>query len=245
MLAFVLLLMSGQLEIQDQKVEVNTLVKVRPAGGASPIKQVRYISLTPGLAIVAPEDLKDPTAFIFVATAPGTYTVQALTASGDTVNEPKVFRVIASGKPGPVPPPGPDPGPPPIPPGPGPGPDPSPGPTPVPAPIPLDGLRVLLVYDPKTQTTLPASQNSVLFGADVRGYLNAKTALGKSGFREWRLWPVGTDNTGEADHWQKAMARERKSLPWILISNGKTGYEGPLPGTVEETLKLLKTYGGE
>lgn len=43
---------------------------------------------------------------------------------------------------------------------------------------------------------------------------------------------------------EEAVALSSKTLPWIVISTGKTGYEGPLPKTVAETLALLKKYGG-
>jgi len=44
--------------------------------------------------------------------------------------------------------------------------------------------------------------------------------------------------------WEQAMARPRTALPWILISDGVRGYEGPLPATITETLVLLRKFGG-
>lgn len=37
---------------------------------------------------------------------------------------------------------------------------------------------------------------------------------------------------------------QQGALPWVIISNGKSGYEGPLPGTADEFLALLKRFGG-
>lgn len=34
------------------------------------------------------------------------------------------------------------------------------------------------------------------------------------------------------------------TLPWLIISNGKTGWEGPVPHSVDDMLSLLQKYGG-
>ena len=39
-----------------------------------------------------------------------------------------------------------------------------------------------------------------------------------------------------------AMLRKRGALPWIVISNGVSGYEGPLPANPDETIKLMSKY---
>jgi hypothetical protein len=60
--------------------------------------------------------------------------------------------------------------------------------------------------------------------------------------REWRIWDKDVDPSQESAVWQAAMKRPRASVPWLLVSNGKTGYEGPLPGTADDLLALLKKY---
>lgn len=42
---------------------------------------------------------------------------------------------------------------------------------------------------------------------------------------------------------EKANAGAAKILPWIIISTGSKGYEGPLPKTIDETLALLREFG--
>lgn len=129
-------------------------------------------------------------------------------------------------------------------PGPTPGPNP-PQPPPTPAPIPADGLRVLIVEDVAQRVKLPAAQSAILFDKSVRDYLNSKCVAGAdSKTKEWRIWDKGVDASAESKLWQDAVKRPAKSYPWLIISDGKTGYEGPLPADVDATLALLKKYGG-
>lgn len=206
-------------------------------------KRVKFVCLDPGLSVFPAELLANPKATVVSGVTPGRYRVLGYTAAGDLPSEPAICSVVIGQPPGPVPPPpSPGPGPNPVPTPPPPVP---PGPGPDPSPIPADGLRVLMLYDSATLAKMPAAQQSVLYSPEVRGYLNAKCTKTEKGNPEWRVWPASVDASAEGDHWQKALKRERKSLPWLLIGNGKTGYEGPLPGTVEDMMKLLKTYGGE
>lgn len=163
---------------------------------------------------------------------PGVYTVELLVATVGADGVPVLSRVrkaVIVGSPRPEPP----------------KPEPEPGPTPDnPAPIPEPGFRVLMVYE--TGEVLPPGTSSVMFSKQVRDYLDAKCVAGRDGVtKEWRIWDKDVDTSNETPVWQAAMKRERASVPWIVISNGKTGFEGPLPGNVPDALKLLKKYGGE
>ena len=42
--------------------------------------------------------------------------------------------------------------------------------------------------------------------------------------------------------WGKALKRERTGVPWIIISNDETWFEGPLPLTLEQTINLIKQH---
>lgn len=133
----------------------------------------------------------------------------------------------------------------PVPPGPGPDPDPTP-PTPKDVPFAgMSGLRVLIVDESEKRSDLPPAQLNIMLGKRVSDYLAAKCAKDAKGEPERRLWDKDWVTTGEPKHWQDAMKRKRDSLPWLLIGNGKDGYEGPLPTTVDGMLALLKKYGGE
>jgi hypothetical protein len=132
----------------------------------------------------------------------------------------------------------------PIPP-PDPGPKP-PDPNPSPAPIPVDGFRVLMIYESSELSKLSSEQrDGVLYGDKVRGYLNSHCATGPDGkTREFRIWDKDVDTSGEAKLWQDAMKRPWNGAPWVIISNGKAGFEGPLPKTEAEMLALLTKFGG-
>lgn len=101
-----------------------------------------------------------------------------------------------------------------------------------------------MVFESRDTTKLPREQVVILGAKQIRDYLREKCVKGPGGTPERRFWDKDIDTTLAQQHWQDVMKRQRKSLPWIVISTGKTGYEGPLPGTVEEVMTLLKKYGG-
>jgi hypothetical protein len=155
--------------------------------------------------------------FVFVVTQNG-------------VAEPAVEAVpFVVGKPTPEP----------EPPGPGPTPQP-PGPTPGPAPIPEAGFRALIIFESGDATKLPPAQQNILYGKAVREYLNAKCAAEPDGTKAYRIYDQNIDASGESKIWQDAMKRPRQSVPWLIVSNGKAGFEGPLPATVDDFMKIIK-----
>ncbi len=107
-----------------------------------------------------------------------------------------------------------------------------------PPPIALDGLNVLVVEETEARPLLPGGQIAVLQSTAIPNYVEGKGGV----YRELDQQP-STANLSKP--WQDAMARPRQSLPWILVSNGKSGFEGPLPPTEEATLELVKKYGGD
>lgn len=121
-------------------------------------------------------------------------------------------------------------------------PPPTPPPPPVPpAPIADAGLRVLMVYESSELTKYPPSQLAVLYDAQLRSYMSKVCVLGDKTY-EWRVYDKDADLSSESKIWREAMARPHPKLPWILISNGKTGYEGPLPSSTAETQSLIQKY---
>lgn len=130
------------------------------------------------------------------------------------------------------------PNPPPPPPGPSP-PGPTPPPSPDGAPIAGEGLRVLFIHE--SSEALAPELQQVFFGTEVRSYLTAN-AIKVEGTPDWRILDKDVKFTDPNHRFARAMARTRSSIPWLIISNGTTGYEGPFPGGVAETLELLKAF---
>ena len=114
------------------------------------------------------------------------------------------------------------------------------------APIKVDGFRILMVYDSRNSHLMPASQLAILTAGEIRQYVIDKCAVGPDGrTKEFRVLSPTQDISGESKLWKDAMALPRKALPWLVVSNGKTGYSGPLPATVADTMVILKKYGGQ
>jgi hypothetical protein len=108
-------------------------------------------------------------------------------------------------------------------------------------PIAGPGFKVLIVYEIKRK----ADVVNIIQAAKVLAYLRANCAVGGPGGRtpEYRILAQTTDMSTAEKEWQDAMKRPRASLPWIIISNGTNGvtsYEGPLPGSADDTVALLK-----
>lgn len=123
-------------------------------------------------------------------------------------------------------------------------PEPTP-PAPDKPPIAAAGFRVLIVYETGDLPKYPPAQQAVFYSDDVRSYLRTHCAVGLDGkTAEARVFDQNTPMANESKLWQDAMARPRKSLPWIVVSNGKTGTEEPLPANVADAMALLRKYGG-
>lgn len=135
-------------------------------------------------------------------------------------------------------------------------PDPPVPPTPKPdPPIVGDGLRVLILFETSDQSKLGKGHQSIIYGATARSFLGESTVLGPDGkTREYRIYDKDVVSTGDFQHWQDAIKRARgkindygapkpdpnkpgmtiPAVPWLVASNGKTGFEGPLPDDYEK-----------
>lgn len=142
-------------------------------------------------------------------------------------------------KPSPTPPPNP-PGPPPNPPNP---PNPPSPPNPPVPPIPVAGLHVLIVYESDDLSKYPQSQVNILYDPTLRQYLDSVTPVGTDGAtHEYRIWDKDVNAIGDSKYWADALARKRGAVPWIIVSNGTTGIEAPLPNTVSDTIAIIRPF---
>lgn len=167
------------------------------------------------------------------AAPPGTYKVRVRAFKADSETPLEAWRTVTVQGATPVPP-----GPGPTPPGPTPPTPPQPAP-----PIAGGGNRVLIVFESGDLPTYPSGQVAAMQGAELSDYLRAKTARDAENPQgAFRIWDKDvTTKTA----WKDVLARPRASHPWVVISNGKTGFEGPLPKTGPEIMALLKKYFGE
>ena len=114
---------------------------------------------------------------------------------------------------------------------------------PISAPIAEPGFRILIVEESSKRRDLPASQAAIFSSAELSNYAKAK-CVAVDGVPEFRVFDPDVVLTNESDVWRKAMAIERKSLPWLIVSDGRHGFSGPLPLTLEDTMAIVKRYGG-
>lgn len=124
---------------------------------------------------------------------------------------------------------------------PGPGPDPGPKP---PGPKPVKELRVLIVEESGDRMKLPAAQQDIILGEEMRVFLDEKTVLGPDGkTHEWRIWDKDTPLTSERPVWKTLMGKARTSVPWIVLADGEVPvFEGPLPANTADTKALIQKY---
>ncbi len=109
-----------------------------------------------------------------------------------------------------------------------------------PPPIPGPGFRVVIVHD---AGKLDPKVSQVLRSDLILDFLedNCTPTPGKANSDNgFIIVDKDFDLTIYTKLWQNALKRPRASLPWIIISNGTTGVEQPLPDTKEKTLELLK-----
>lgn len=234
-----LVLLAPVLALAGPTLELPSEIKGEPGGfvrvaAKTDGKVVQWLPLDAGLAVFPGDLLRDSKTTVVLAQRAGRYRLLAYTAVGDEPSQPVICTVVIGNAPAPGPGPGPDPGP-------GPGPT----PPPAPVPIPLDGLRVLILYESADLAKLPKEQVAAMNSAEVRSYLTSKCVKGADNkTSEWRIWDKDVDASAEPAHWQAALKRPRTAVPWIIISTGKQGFEGPLPTTQADLLALLKRFGG-
>lgn len=168
---------------------------------------------------------------IFAITAAETGPVELIVVPVGSKSETEAIRRLIDVNLGPRPPPGPD-----V--------DPQPRPTPDgKSPWSETGFRVLITYE---SSDLKSNYANVIKSQTIAEYLDAKCPKGSDGRTpEYRIYDKDVVYPASARFWKEQLDKRRSlPVPRIAIGDGVSGFEGPLPATVSETLALLKKYGG-
>lgn len=91
-------------------------------------------------------------------------------------------------------------------------------------PVPGDGFHVLIVEQTEDRGELPESQKTGMMSTPLR-----RLVMNNGG--TFHLWDADIDASRESKWFRDAMKLPMDSLPWLVVSNGKTGFSGPLPAT--------------
>lgn len=117
---------------------------------------------------------------------------------------------------------------------------PEPSPPSAPSPFEGEGIRILIVYELDEMASYSPSVLDTMYSKDLRLWAVNNCAKDVGGQPELRLFDDDVQN--QPERWMKALSRPRGAMPWLIVGNGKKGYEGPLPPTEEATLALLETF---
>lgn len=102
------------------------------------------------------------------------------------------------------------------------------------------GVRVFIVEETADRPRLPANQQAIFASVPLRQYLKAHCVTGPDGAPAFRIIDKDAELTGD---WRATLrAHPPRSYPWLYVSNGKSGYSGPLPNSVDELISLIKPY---
>jgi len=113
------------------------------------------------------------------------------------------------------------------------------------APIPEPGFRVMVVENIDDRPHLSEPLLRVLTSTIWKEYCNAHCIPGEDGTPEWRIFGAKGNLEHESQLWQDAFNRPRSSTPWLVVSNGETGTEQPLPNTGDLMMSVLERYTPE
>jgi len=116
-------------------------------------------------------------------------------------------------------------------------------------PFEAPGFAIMIIEEASERGRLPAEQVSVFTDPDIRRFVTEVVEIpGGEGafFRvidddytdfQLRFWPDSL-----RDAYRSVLTQADGNLPWLAVTDGKSGYSGPLPGNVEETVELLNKF---
>lgn len=110
-----------------------------------------------------------------------------------------------------------------------------------PPPFACEGLHGLVIYDEGARLQMPPAQIAAFEGADVIDWTqaNAKAFL--------KLDKDASEGDLSEkwvrDAWQSYKDKSKGVLPWVVISNGKSGTSQAFPDNPAAAIELLSKYG--
>lgn len=174
--------------------------------------------------------VEDAHTVYFCTPIQGDFRLEAITVVGGEAQRAETHLLIDSGPVPPVPPIPPIPPVPPVPPN--------------PPPIGADGLTMLIITD--QSQALAKGQIDIINSTAIEQFVQKNGKQPKGSWRKYDVALTADQLTDEPQFWKDAFAAAKTSTsfktPWLCISNGKTGFSGPLPTTVNEVLALLQKY---
>jgi hypothetical protein len=120
------------------------------------------------------------------------------------------------------------------------------------APFPSEGLVVLIIHEKQTVGTLPEAQKAIFTSQRLQQFLSDNCLrIPPENQPGYRIWDddYSTSQLRETppvlrSAYQVGVThfRDNNEVPWIILSNGKTGVSQPLPASVDDTLSLIQKY---
>lgn len=107
-------------------------------------------------------------------------------------------------------------------------------------PFECEGLHAVVFYDEGARLIMPSNQIAAFEGADVRDWAHANA-------KEFLALDKDVAESDLTAPWVKAAWKSYKEksggkLPWIVVSNGKTGESSEYPSTPTDAIALLSKY---
>lgn len=122
-------------------------------------------------------------------------------------------------------------------------------PPPVPSPITEKGFRVLIVEETEERINLTPTQREILLSladGSVRKFLEEHCVKDSKGNPEYRILDKDNDLSKDSKVWQDAWKLPHTPLPYIIASNGVTGYAAPIgpTQTPSDIIAILQRIAG-
>lgn len=114
-------------------------------------------------------------------------------------------------------------------------------------PFPSEGFACLILKEASKVGELPEAQRAIFTSSRILRYSQKAQEINGDPF--FRIWDDDysegqLQNVGQhlRDAYRDVKKQANGQLPWIAVTNGKNGFSGPLPGSIEETINLLNKY---